>query len=223
MTLIVIPIIYLVIIYKKALITFLLSLSFILIAAFYLLNKNNYLDYAPNKLEVIFHEGDFDKHLESTVQLTDMSGMERVYRWIASKNALKNIWLTGTGPSTFYDEYKKYTESLFETYVSDNPEKSTTHNYYLLIFFEQGIIGLLLFIVLVGVFLHLSDYYNNISKEYKTLIIATSITFISILIHQFLGDQIETDEVGSIFYLCIGIFIYIYFNEIKKNENGQRL
>lgn len=210
------PLIYLVVIFKKTLIAFSLSVICIVFAAFYLLHNNYYLDYAPNKLDVIYHDGDFDKHIESTVELTDMSGMERVYRWIATKNALNRVWLSGTGPSTFYDEYKKYTESLFETYVSDNPEKSTTHNYFLLLFFEQGIIGLLLFITLIGTFLYYCDYYYSKVTEYRALLIATATAFICILIHQFLNDQIETDEVGSIFYLCIGIFIYIHFNEIKK-------
>jgi O-antigen ligase len=36
----------------------------------------------------------------------------------------------------------------FRTYVSDNPEKSTTHNYFLLQLAEQGIPGFLLFAIL---------------------------------------------------------------------------
>jgi O-antigen ligase len=217
-TLVLLPFVYLVIHLKKTFVSFIILCITTTVIIIGMLYKNYYLDYAPNKTEVIFHEGDFDKHLESTVELTDMSGMERVYRWIATKNALKHIWITGTGPATFYDEYKKYTESLFATYVSDNPEKSTTHNYFLLIFFEQGIIGWTLFMILIGAFLFYSDRYYAQYYKSQTLILACSSSFINILIHQFFNDQIETDEIGSIFYLCIGIFMFLHFNENNSNN-----
>ena len=44
---------------------------------------------------------------------------------------------TGSGPGTFYPVYQHYTDNAFRTYVSDNPEQSTCHNYYLQTFAEQ--------------------------------------------------------------------------------------
>jgi O-antigen ligase len=56
-------------------------------------------------------------------------------------------WL-GHGPGNFYPTYKKYTVTEFSTYLSDNDEKSTVHNYFLLLLVEQGIIGLAIFLAL---------------------------------------------------------------------------
>jgi len=56
--------------------------------------------------------------------------------------------LVGFGPGAFYESYVPYTLSSFQTYVSDNPEKSGIHNYYLMTSVEQGIPGLILFLIL---------------------------------------------------------------------------
>jgi len=146
---------------KKAII---LSGLLIIAACAWLLYENNYLDYAPNYETTIYHEGDITKHLESTYTMEDISGMERIYRWAASYYMFLDRPLTGSGPNTFYPEYKKYTVSSFATYVSDNPEKSTTHNNFLLILAEQGIVGLLLFVVwIIIVLIRGTKIYHNCS------------------------------------------------------------
>ncbi|MBW8049027.1 MAG: O-antigen ligase family protein [Cytophagales bacterium] len=124
----------------------LLSGIVIIVAIAYLLNENKYLDYSPKYEKTVSHRK-FEKKLEATYTMEDISGMERIYRWVASYHMFLDRPVTGTGPNTFYPEYKKYTVSSFATYVSDNPEKSTTHNNYLLILTEQGMVGLLLFVM----------------------------------------------------------------------------
>jgi O-antigen ligase len=48
----------------------------------YLSQHNRYLLYAPDYEKTIFNKGDLEKHLEATVKFEDVSGMERLYRWI---------------------------------------------------------------------------------------------------------------------------------------------
>ena len=62
--------------------------------------------------------------------------MERVYRWVAATRMFKDHPWMGFGPGNFYPYYMHYTLSDFETYVSDNPERSTAHNYPLLLLAE---------------------------------------------------------------------------------------
>ena len=56
------------------------------------------------------------------------------------KSALKQL------SSNFYPNYQARTVRSFTTYVSDNPERSGIHNYYLMTAVEQGIPGLLVYL-----------------------------------------------------------------------------
>ncbi|HWB64982.1 MAG TPA: O-antigen ligase family protein, partial [Chitinophagales bacterium] len=111
-----------------------------------LFHNNHFLDYAPVYQETIYHD-DFEKHLSSTFEGKDVSSMERVYRWVAATRMFKDHPWVGFGPGNFYPYYKRYTLSDFRTYVSDNPERSTTHNYLLFTLTEQGTIGLVIFLI----------------------------------------------------------------------------
>ncbi|MGV3639225.1 MAG: O-antigen ligase family protein, partial [Adhaeribacter sp.] len=133
---------YLMLLRKKWLKPSLALVFLVLTAAFlYLQHQNRYLAFAPDYEKTIFHKGDLEKHLQATYKFEDVSGMERVYRWVAALRMGADKPWTGTGPSTFYPVYKKYTVKSFRTYVSDNPEQSTTHNTFLLHLAEQGLPG----------------------------------------------------------------------------------
>ena len=121
----------------------------------------------------------------------------------------KDRWFTGFGPTTFTRQYKSYTIPAFRTWVSDNREQSTVHNYFLLLLIEQGVAGLLFFLLLLGAMLYKAQaiYHRTNDPFWKT----TVVTIASILLMQctvnFLSDLIETDKVGSVFYLCIAFLL----------------
>jgi O-antigen ligase len=73
--------------------------------------------------------------------------MERVYRWVAAAYMIQDRPYSGFGPGNFYFNYQKYTVSSFKTYVSDNPERSGIHNYFLMVTVEQGVPGLVFFLL----------------------------------------------------------------------------
>jgi O-antigen ligase len=174
----------------------------------WLQHNDRYLDFAPHYESTVFHE-DFSEHLVATYKGKDVSTAERFYRWVAGANMSKERWLTGFGPTTFYQHYKNYTLPAFRTWVSDNPEQSTVHNYFLLLLIEQGVIGLLLFLLLMGTLLFYAQtiYRRTRSRFWKV----TAASIGAILWMQctvnFLSDLIETDKVGSVFYLCLSFLI----------------
>lgn len=196
---------------RKRLLPVLLIIGAICISGFvlYLNNNNKYLDYAPNYQTTVFNKNNFEKHLEATYKLEDVSGMERVYRWVAAVNMIKAHPITGTGTNTFYPEYKRYTVTAFKTYLSENPEHSTTHNYFLLLLAEQGIIGFLLFSSIYIILLirahHIYHFSSN--KHIKRLTLAVYFSLIVFLVHLMLGDMVESDKTGSIFLLCIALMV----------------
>ncbi len=189
--------------------SFIIALIGVIAFCYQLVDDNYYMRYAPKYTSTVFNREDLGKHLEATVELSDVSGMERVYRWVAAINLIKhNFWL-GTGNNTFYPTYKTYANPAFVTYLSDNPERSSTHNYFLLIFCDQGVFGFLLFVILyVWAMLRTKTIYLKSNETFiKNLMIACFSTLVIFLIHLILGDMVEVDKNGGIFFLILSIII----------------
>ena len=183
---------------------------------FWIKGNDHYLKYAHDYKTTIFHK-DFSEHLISTYKLKDVSTAERFYRWIAGVRMIKDNWLTGYGPNTFYNNYKGYTVPAYKTWVSDNPEHSTVHNYFLLTAIEQGIPGLLLFLLLLGAMIYYAQYlYHRITDVfYKTVAAVIGVILSMIIVLNFLSDLIETDKIGSLFFLCVAMLIITDINTRK--------
>ena len=180
----------------------------------WLANDNKYLDYRPDYAKTIFHT-DFQQHLAATYRGKDLSTAERFYRWTAVKNMVGANPVTGVGPNNFYDTYKPFAVSAFKTYVSDNKEHSTVHNYFFLLLTEQGIFGLLFFLaLLLGMFWYAQKIYHKTKDRfYKTIALTVAAMVAAITTVNFLSDLIETDKIGSLFFLCLGILLVMDTNQ----------
>ncbi len=198
-----------------------MAITGVTLSTIWLVTDKNYLRFAPDHDKTIFHT-DFSEHMQATVNMKDVSTAERFYRWIAGARMLAEKPVTGFGPNTFYLHYKPYTVSSFETWVSDNKEHSTVHNYFILIALEQGVIGLLLFCLLYfGMLLHIQKLYHQFqSRFYKIVTLATGMVLVMIGVINSMSDMIETDKIGSLFWLCLGMIILL---EAKRKEEREVL
>ena len=124
--------------------TILIGIISIVIGLIVLINNNRFMQFAPEHDETIFHEN-FSEHLNATIGLKDISNAERFHRWVAGVRMVAEKPWTGFGANSFYNNYQPYTAAAFKTWVSNNPEHSTVHNYYLLVALEQGLPALILF------------------------------------------------------------------------------
>ncbi len=210
---------YLLIKYRLLVTAFLLVVTITVASVFWLKSNDRYLLYAHDFQTTIYHE-DFKQHLVATYQLKDVSTAERFYRWVAGVRMIKDKWLTGYGPGTFYENYKPYGVPAYKTWVSDNKEKSTVHNYFLLLAIEQGLPGLLFFLLLLGALLYYAQrlYHRIRDPFYKTSAIVTGVIIVMIATVNFLSDLIETDKVGSLFFLCLSALVMIDINTRKQSE-----
>lgn len=201
--------------YQKKLLPglFIAGIIILLFCIFWLKNNDRYLKFAHDYRSTIFHS-DFQEHLAATYELKDISTAERFYRWIAGVRMLKDEWLTGHGPGTFSSNYKPYAIPAFRTWVSDNKDRSTVHNYFLLTAVEQGIPGLIFFLLLVGFMLYYAQQLYHRLKDifYKKIAMAIGVTLIMLITVNFLSDLIETDKVGSLFFLCLSVLIVTDIN-----------
>jgi O-antigen ligase len=191
-----------------------------LIVMFAFLTKNNrYIDYAPDYHKTISHTK-FDNLIEATYNLEDISSMERIYRWISAFYMVDEKPVMGFGPGTFYDSYRPYTDEHFVTYVSDNPEKSGTHNYFLMTAADQGLPGLAIFLLLIVVALLKAQWlYPRLPDGYpKQLLSATVGTLFFIIFILLLNDMIETDKVGTFFFFCLAMLVSLEYRFLSPSK-----
>lgn len=202
---------------RKLLVALFIGFIFFCVAAVYWLkHQDSYIRYAHDFRTTIFHK-DFKEHLVATYHFKDVSTAERFYRWIAAIRMIKDNPVTGYGPGTFYKNYKPYTVPVYKTWVSDNKEHSTVHNYFLLLLAEQGIPGLIFFLFLTGSLLYYAQYlYHRIQDRfYSTLSITIGSILVMIITVNFLSDLIETDKIGSLFFLCLSLLVITDINSRK--------
>lgn len=197
---------------QKRLIVYAYGIAIVLVIAslFWLKSGDRYLLYAHDYKTTIFHK-DFNEHLVATYKLKDVSTAERFYRWIAGVRMIKDNWLTGYGTNTFSDNYKPYAVPAYKTWVSDNKDRSTVHNYYLLTIIEQGAMGLFLFLLLTGAMFYYAQYLFHKAKDrfHRQSAITAGVVLTMLMVVNFLSDLVETDKVGSLFFLCIAVLVVI--------------
>ncbi len=182
----------------------------------YLLYDNNYLMFAHGDKYTEWHKNSFEKQINATTRLKDVSSVERLYRWIAAYNMIQERPVTGFGAGTFVFEYKGYTNAFFRTEVSSNLENSGLHSQFISAFVEGGLLGGVLFVgLVVSALFHSQRIFNQAQKIKKMWVLATGCSLIILLIHLLINDLLEVDEIGSLFYINLAALVYI---DIHKKE-----
>jgi O-antigen ligase len=174
----------------------------------YMYQSNTYMEYAPDFEHTVVHQK-FDNLVEATVTGEDISTMERFYRWIGGFRMIKEKPLTGYGPGNFYNFYKPYTLNTWRTYVSDNPEQSSIHSYYLLMMVEQGFPGMIIFLILTFYALIRGErvYHQASTPIRKGLVMAAMLSLIVIDAFLLINDMMETDKMGPFYFLSIALIV----------------
>ena len=189
-----------------------------LVVTLFLVKGNRFLDFAPDFSKTISHQS-FDNLLDATYKMQDISTMERVYRWVAAGHMIADKPWLGFGPGNFYQFYKGYAVSSFRTYVSDNPERSSTHCYFLLVCVEQGVFGLFVFLLFnFGVMLLAERVYHQAADaQTRRIGLMAGISFVIINGILLINDMVETDKIGSFYFICAAILVSLDLKNKKSS------
>jgi O-antigen ligase len=192
----------------------------------YVVRDYNYMRYTPNYEQTFMHN-DFADHISATFKGRDISSMERLYRWVAAIRMSTENPLVGFGPHGFYYHYKPYALSVFKTYVSNNEDRSTAHNYFLFTLVEQGFPAMVLYgLLIIVVFAQAQRTYHRFTDRfYKNCTLGLAMLFAASFVNNFFSEMIETHKVGSIFYLSLALLIVLdhksrSLSVASKNETG---
>ena len=191
---------------KLALISSIIGVIFIFS---FITSENYYLKYQPSVKTVSQHE--ISDIIDATLKGTDVSSMERIYRWIAAIHMANERPITGFGPNGFVPNYKNYTVFVFETWISENEERSGVHNYFLMTLVEQGVLGLLIFVGLLSAFFMFGEklFHKLKNKELKNASLAIMLSMIAIVVSLIFSDMIEVDKTGSFFFINLALLVLV--------------
>ncbi len=149
---------------------------------------------------------------------TDHSNADRIWTWKSAKLMIKDYPVTGVGLGQFRDKYKQY------KYEEESQDLPHTHNNFVQITVESGVIGLIGFIFFVGYYLYTSwENYRKKINPYDPLLFTTFLGHICIFgqIDYTLWHGAETPPV---FWFLMAILLKLketdeQFNSIQQQED----
>ena len=176
------------------------------------------------KVDDVSRKENIEEHLRSVMNIqTDASNLERINRWQCAIRMFRDKPVTGFGPGTYQFVYAKYQLTTEMTRISTNHgEKGNAHSEYLMYLSETGIVGLIIFIVLIliAVSKAIRLFNTNNDKQLKWLILSILIGLISFLIHGTFNSFIDTDKAAILFYASLAAIVAVEVYHTNKDHES---
>lgn len=164
----------------------------------------------------------FDEKIQSAANVTtDASNLERINRWNCALDMFKQKPVFGYGPGTYAFEYAPFQEAKNLTIISTNfGDMGNAHSEYLGILAEMGLIGCILFVVLVYTIFYsgIQLFYKWPKEDRKTriLIFGMILSLVTYFSHAFLNNFLDTDKAAVPIWAICSIFIVLELQRIKS-------
>ncbi len=160
----------------------------------------------------------------STFDEQDPSINTRLLMWRTTFEMIKDKPIFGLGIGTFRMNYLNYQAQLLE----ENPKNikyytkaGETHNEYLQMWAELGIIGLGLFLLIFYFIFHtVFDFYKqNTNGKDRLIILGLIAGIICFMIHSLFTFALHVPVLGSVFFIIIGLTM-AYTEDYNASENS---
>lgn len=192
----------------------------VLAAVFFIYQTDVMMMLEQNKQE---SSTDFKEHVQSISNVaTDASNKERINRWNCALRMFKEKPFVGWGPGTYQFQYAPFQRSHEKTIISTNVgDMGNAHSEYLGPLSEQGVFGLLSFILILGSVLvtALNRYKKTKNKETRTLLMMSLIGLMTYFIHGFLNNFLDTDKASAPFWGFIAVIVAIDLYHTNEDES----
>jgi len=143
--------------------------------------------------------------------LTIEDNMDRINIWMSSLKMIKAHPIQGVGPGNFPKVYPSYRW----VEKKSNRYKSFAHNIFLNMAVETGIVGFILFTILIILVLSMGIKLFNNNPIHRGIVAA----LIAVLIHNQFDCTVLKFEVGVVFWALIGLILAIYQKENPEKSN----
>lgn len=177
------------------------------------LEKKGYYLLTKNTFVLEREQANIETHLISAVNISsDVSNLERINRWAAALRIIQEHPVLGTGGGTFQHVYGAYQISSLKTPITTyHGTGGDCHNEYLTAFSETGIIGGILFLLLV-IFIYktsLASYRATNNKSYRTLLLCASLGLTTYFVHGMFNNYLNSDKCSVPFWFFIALILAI--------------
>lgn len=166
---------------------------------------------------------DMMTHIHSMSNITtDASNLERINRWSCAIRMFADKPITGFGPGTYMFKYAPYQLTKDRTIISTNAgDGGNAHSEYLGPLSESGVLGLLTFLLIIGVVIYtgVNTYTRVLDKRLKLITLAALLGLITYYIHGFLNNFLDTDKLSVPFWGFTAMIVAI--DIISRNQDKQ--
>ncbi len=153
------------------------------------------------------------EHISSISNITtDASNLERINRWSCAIRMFRVKPFFGYGPGTYMFKYGPFQVNKERTIISTNAgDGGNAHSEYLGPLAESGVLGMLTFILLIGVVIYtgINAYTRTKDKRLKTIVLAALIGLITYYIHGLMNNFLDTDKASVPFWGFTAIIVAI--------------
>lgn len=202
--------------FKPIFITFLIVLSVVLVFQTQILMylERNDTESSANLTE----------HVSSISNISsDASNLERINRWSCAIRMFEDKPVFGWGPGTYMFNYAPYQLTADRTIISTNSaDGGNAHSEYLGPMAESGFMGLITFLLLIGVVVYtaIHAYTRTNDKRLKTLVMSALLGLITYYIHGILNNFLDTDKLSVPFWGFTAVIVAIDIYTRKQLQNN---
>jgi len=165
---------------------------------------------------------DYREHLGSIANIsTDASNVERVNRWLCALRMFNEKKFFGFGPGTYQFQYGKFQHNDEKTIISTNfGTVGSSHSEYLGPLSEQGLPGMILFMVLLLlVIIYASKYIiRSDNKQGKLFAKGILLGLTTYFIHGLLNFFLDTDKASVPFWGFIAALTALQVYHFKEKS-----
>ncbi len=167
----------------------------------------------------------FEKHLESVSNVrNDVSNLERVNRWIAAVNMVKERPILGFGPGAYSFTYAPYQDPEFVTPITTAfGDQGHAHSEYLNPLSESGWIGLFTFLAIIFTTFRtgIRLFYEGRTPMIRIFSAGLLLGLITYLAHGLLNAYSEQDKIAVLFWGFIAMITAM--DLYHQPENGEEI
>jgi O-antigen ligase len=202
--------------FKPIFLTFLISLSVILVfqqQILFSLERNNTESSA-----------NLGEHISSMTNISsDASNLERINRWSCAIRMVEDKPVFGYGPGTYMFKYAPYQLTADRTIISTNSgDGGNAHSEYLGSMAESGIMGLITFLILITTVIYtaIHTYSRTDDKRLKTIVMGALLGLITYYIHGTMNNFLDSDKLSLPFWSFTAIIVAVDIHTRKESSGN---
>lgn len=161
-------------------------------------------------------------HISSMSNITtDASNLERINRWSCAIRMFADKPVFGYGPGTYMFQYAPYQLNKDRTIISTNAgDGGNAHSEYFGPLSESGLLGMLTFLIIIGVVIYTAVHTYTRTKDprLKQIVLVALLGLITYYVHGLMNNFLDTDKLSVPFWGFTAMIVAIDIISRKQEQ-----